>query len=554
MKNFYIVFYGFHLYRNFSDNLSEVSEDAQSLWESLTNLGNTLLPFKGLKELKSNLIFYEGNDYRPDPELEIEEELLTKDSKQLKLGTISPIANLTIRGTLSPYRLNDVYAVGINLSAESPADTEISPSQLKYFNPQDSLLASDNSNFLGRTIWIYAEVDDDSNCKQIAEDCIKALLAETQPQIKLENNSDLYAGELFGSSLFEFKTNYPESTKQYHILVSLNNSKSKTLNQLRRAKPDLFYLLCSYHKILYVNQQAKVLYQEIRKQYSNLNKEFLKSPEKIKSILEEIKNILAEENPEKFKKLEEILLDTYQRNLEYTSTISSLRSQYTAIKTNIINYKTALENITDIENQPHLWKSFVNLVEENWQQQIKIDIEYFEPGEKLFQRVIDVISGFLQIKQAEYDRASRELLIKSESEQQERNRILLTTEAEQRERDRVAQNLLITRENEQKKRDRQLENTVQSLGIAIAVGSSTAGILASTYQVSPNFAKNILQIKVKDDDGTFQNTQVLGFSFATSIVVGVAFGFAALRFTKWILDRQDRRRLRKQQEQEQISS
>ncbi len=70
-----------------------------------------------------------------------------------------------------------------------------------------------------------------------------------------------------------------------------------------------------------------------------------------------------------------------------------------------------------------------------WQQQIQIDIEYFEPKEKLFQRVIDVMSGFLQIKQAEYKHASRQLLIQTEKDRQERNQILIDTEAEQRERD-----------------------------------------------------------------------------------------------------------------------
>jgi hypothetical protein len=511
MKNLHIVFYGFHLYRSFSDDLSEVDQVAKDMWESLSQLGNNLLPFEGLKQLKSHLVCYQNNKYTPNPEKEIEEQPLTSSQKPIRLGTINPIPDFTIKGTLSPYRLNDAYAVDITLSAQSPENTEISLSQLKYFNPQGSLFAPNILTSIGRTIWIYAEIDDD-NCQDIAEECVNELLAETTlKNIRRENYfSDLYAGELFGSSLFEFKANYlEESTKQCHILVSLNNSGKETLSSLKQTNLNLVYLLCSYHKILYVNQQAKELYQEIRKLYRKLDKEIVKSPD-------EIQGIIAENNQEKFKKLETILLGTHEESLKYTNKLSLLRYQYTTIKTNVINYKTSLDNIDDMNNLPRSWQNFISLAEENWQQQIQIDIEYFAPGQDLFQRVIETISGFLQIKQAEYERASREALLQTEKE-------------------------LRKTEEEQKKRDRQLENTIQSLGIGTAVGSSTGSILASSYQISPNLIKQIWPIKDnKNIDGG-----IFIFAFFTSITIGTLLGVAAMLFTKWILDILNKKELNK---------
>jgi hypothetical protein len=404
--------------------------------------------------------------------------------------------------------LNDAYAVDITLSAESPEDTEISLSQLKYFNPQGSLLAPNISTFIGRTIWVYAEVDNDDDCQQIAAGCVKELLADTQFNNQAENIfSDFYAGELFNSSLFEFKASYPEDpAKQCHILVCLNCSHKNTLKYLKQSNLDLLHLLCSYHKIIYVNEQAKILYQDIRKLHSQLDKEISKSPAQIKSII-------AEDNEEKFKILETLLLNTHEKSLEYTNKLSSLRYQYTTIKTNIINYKTSLENIDDINNIPRSWKSFINLAEENWQQQIQIDIEYFAPGQDLFKTVIDTISGFLQIKQAEYERASRETLLQ-----------------------------LGKAEDEQQKRDRKLENTIQSLGIGIAVGSSTGGILASTYQISPGF---ITKRWSYTNDETLKDTNTLIFAFVTSITIGILLGVLAMVITKRLLEILNKKQLGK---------
>jgi hypothetical protein len=518
MKNFYLTVYAYHLRLTLSNALNEFKKDASYLWESLIDLGNSSLPFDGLKDLKSNLLPYENSN------LELE-GLLTKNQTILDLGTIPTEIDFQIEGKLAPFLLNDTYAIDLTLWAESPEKTEIDVSQLKYFNPQGSLLKLNPS--LGKTIWIYAEVeDDDDTCQIIAKNCVQELLSDTQFTSELVNvYYRSFYDKLFDSLLFEFKvTNLPQSDNSatpVNILVSLNNSQNSSLYKFAETSKYLLDLLCSYHKINYVNKQAKQLYPEIRKLYNKLEN-------KIHNV--DLPRITANKDTEvQLEELKQLLADTLPISLEYSQKFRALQVQLTAIKTNITNYKNSVDNIADIDNHtPMLWQTFSKRSCEHWQQQIQTDIEYFAPGQDLFKRVTDAISGFLQIKQAEYERASRNLLRKAEEEQQKRDQ-------------------------EQKKRDRKLENTIQSLGIGIAVGSSAGGILASTYQVSPNFAKNILQIKSKDGEATFpENTQILGFSFGTSIVIGVAFGLASMWFTKWILDILDRRELRKQ-EQEQIS-
>jgi hypothetical protein len=297
----------------------------------------------------------------------------------------------------------------------------------------------------------------------------------------------------------------------------------------------LLNLLCSYHKINYINKQAKQLYPELRKLYNKLEN-------KINNV--DLPKITANKDTEvQLEELKQLLADTLPISLEYSQKFRDLQAQYTAIKTNIINYKKCVDNIADIDKHtPVLWQNFSKHSCEHCQQQIQIHIEYFAPGQDLFKRVTDAISGFLQIKQAEYERESRNLLRKAEEEQEKRNQILIDTEQEQKKRDNEAQVLRRITEEEQKKRDRKLKNTIQSVGIAIAVGSSTGGILASTYQVTPDFVKNILNINKEDQQATLSdNAQILGFAFLSSAMLGIFVGVLSWWFTKKSLDFFDKR-------------
>jgi hypothetical protein len=123
MKNFYLTVYAYHLCLTLSDNLYGFKEDASYLWESLVSLGktNTLLPFEGLKNLKSHLRCYDNSNKFSNQELE---GLLTKNQTTLDLGSISGI-DFQIEGKLAPFLLNDTYAIDLTLWAESPEKTEV---------------------------------------------------------------------------------------------------------------------------------------------------------------------------------------------------------------------------------------------------------------------------------------------------------------------------------------------------------------------------------------------------------------------------------------------
>jgi ElaB/YqjD/DUF883 family membrane-anchored ribosome-binding protein len=488
MKNFYLTLYAYHLCRTLSDALYEFKQEAPYLWDSLVDLGNNSLPFDRLKDLKSNLLCYEEGENFCNQKNGLEENL-SKSKEQLELGTIHTEIGFKIEGTLAPFILNDTYAVDLTLWAESPAETEINVSQLKYFNPEGSLLNVNSS--LGKTIWIYAEVDeDDRDCQILAEECVRELLSSTQFTYELENiHYDLFFDKLFDSLLFEFKANNPEKSNnlsdEIQILVSLNNSQNSSLYKFTKTSKDLLHLLCSYHKINYVKQQATKLYPELRKLYSNLEQKINDLPQ----ITTNKDTTIGLEG------LKQLLADTLPSSLEYSRKFRALQAQHTTIKTNIINYRSCVDNIAILDNHtPLLWQTFSTGYCEHWQQQIQIHIEYFAPGQYLFQRVTDAIGGFLQIKQTEYEREARNLLRTTEEQKEERDR-------KQKQDDR-------NRKQEQDDRDRKLENTIQTVGIATAVGSSVSGILASSYQVAPEFITNIISRTQNNNISRTQNNNI----------------------------------------------
>ncbi|MEH2300200.1 MAG: hypothetical protein V7K88_14615 [Nostoc sp.] len=58
MKNFSLSLYAFHLHHTLSELPGEVVADANLLWENLVKVGEGLLTFVGLKDLRSKLICY----------------------------------------------------------------------------------------------------------------------------------------------------------------------------------------------------------------------------------------------------------------------------------------------------------------------------------------------------------------------------------------------------------------------------------------------------------------------------------------------------------------
>ncbi|MFN6495483.1 MAG: hypothetical protein RMX65_000225 [Nostoc sp. DedQUE01] len=127
---------------------------------------------------------------------------------------------------------------------------------------------------------------------------------------------------------------------------------------------------------------------------------------------------------------------------------------YTAITTNITNYRICLENIQTIDsgNSPQSWQDFINKDCKKWQEQVQTDINYLAPGQELFGQLVDTIRGIVETEQAESDR-------------------------KQAERDKEQAKQQTKSDREQAERDRTLNNTIQILGIGFGGGAIISGVI-----------------------------------------------------------------------------
>ncbi len=387
MNNFYLDLYAFHLCHIFTDAPDEVTAGAEDLWENLVKLGETL-KFPELKELRSKLICYENGKYEPTSQKEQQNPWLTHSGKKIEMKGIPTQGAFKIQGSIQPLLLNDTYAVDFSLFPEKsrPIDKlELAHFQPKSFLP-DSIQAS-----LGQTLWIYGEVTgSDDDCKALAEDYAIQLMAGTSFNPVLVNQ-----GTLLGSLLFEYQAtnsdNSQDVTQQCRILISINNTAANTPALAQEANDWLLYLLCCWHKIRFIYQEARNRYPKAREFYSQLEKQ-------IRAF-----SALAGNRPTRLDELNTLLKTLPKDYLDYSCCLRDLQAHLTAISTNIHNYKYNLKKIQEIGDVPQFWQDFSRTAEQ-WRAQIKTDIEYFTPGKELFEQMINSVRGIAEVDQAESDR------------------------------------------------------------------------------------------------------------------------------------------------------
>ncbi len=381
MKNFTLSLVAFHLRQTLTDSLDEVDADANLLWETLAKLGENEIPFPELAKIRTQLICYQNNQYIPQAEGSGQTFWLTHSGKEIDLGNISTPEGFRITANLQPFRLHDTYAVDLTLAPENP-NIEITIPQIQYFKP-NYLLPAHIPASIGQTLWLYGEIDNTITPEDCAEKCAVALVANSNLNPLLTHQ-----GELFGSQLFQFKTNNPT----YQIWILLNHNQADTITPLSQTYDDILNLLCSSHKISKIYQDSRQSYTQTRQLYSQLEKKIQSYP-----------SIIA--NPsQKLTNLKQLLDKIPEDAVNYTRNLRDLTAHHTAIDTNIKNYNICLDKIHSHGKVPDFWENMRNCTFPQWQEQLKIDIDYLTPGENLFSRIIDTIRGTVEIEQVECDR------------------------------------------------------------------------------------------------------------------------------------------------------
>lgn len=446
--------FAFHLQEDNQGN------DTDWLWQNCDQIIGKVLhqPF----QLKSDwLDVTQKKDSSPIPLTKPEKvqnnNFLVSLKGEVNLNSQQPIA---VRGHVYPLRLFDSYGLWLNLrrpQKENNQKTEdVDIEFLQQLNPDNCLLLTDTDEFLGETLLITAFLTDEDKNKSVAELRLLAdacLTAFLPPDYSLPpfNRS----ASLFGSSIFEYGLS--NSPNYRHILVWLfanSEAEDKLLDKYYNQLIDLFFFR---NKVISAFQDSRKIHQEIKKCHTKIEEEI--------EILQNLGNDprLSEDDLDELQKKIKILL---QLALEYENLLRYLADFQNTIYIHGWNYQDRLEKLKSL--LPHENLEFLEYFHQRnypyFQEQIKVDLGYFQNGSSLLDKAIASIRGIVEIE--------RSRLARDQAVLAEQDRTARETEAEK-----------VRTAKEQA--DQQLQNAITAIGTGIAAGSfiaSSSGLITTPWR------------------------------------------------------------------------
>ena len=386
MKNITFSCFAFHLQQRLDDAPDVPNPEAESLWKSLTQVGE-VLPFPELKNIKSQLVCYSGDisgnyQYQPPGENSLKNEWLTHDEEAVELTAIPTDFEFKLEGNLQAFLLNDTYCVDITLKPEGE-NVEIEVEQLSAFQPQ--VFLNQITADLGKVLTIDGEQNSWITPKlEEAEKWANALCALCED--KSFNPQFIDQLELFNCPCFLFEA------RDLTIIISLAKPKQLDLEKANDNYESLRDLFWCQKKIVATYSKAKQSYQKARELYSKLEKNV---PEFYK---------ISDETPEqrlnRLDTLDTMVQKIPQDLLYYNCCLRDLKTHYTTIKTNSDNFKTCLSSLLEAGNKLDVWSRLAEKTYPLYLRQIETYLEYLEPGKDLFSDLINTIRARTEIEQA----------------------------------------------------------------------------------------------------------------------------------------------------------
>lgn len=447
VKHPILTLYAFHLWADFDEGYQTEGKNAQEFWLNFAQKVGQELKSADLQNLDPDKL----NKIIPDEKWE---NLLPEGMQKLTLSPISIAETLTRKGAFRAERIQDAYVAELTLSCQEK-DAPINPRDLKAFNPNGCLLQSTIKASLGSTIFFYAEPETDSfdnnNYRALADACVKGLI-DDKITAYTAYPKFIREGKLLASPIFEYDNHELNPLLNCHILVWLKQNPN-TLKQVDK-KFDLCLknLLLYSRKVLYGYYRAREWYAEGQKQASNLEKQIPDFAEIEKEA--DLETRLAH--------LKSLLTDIRKIGFEYSKCLRFVRESHNTVTINIANFEDAFKEIKSVKSQDDnlvIWQFFLNLVRKTYLKQIEFDLNYLIAGQNLFQEMMAIIQGMLDIEQIEADRKIQLSLIKQVEKTKElQNELKISSE-----KDAVSSS--------------ELNITIGSVGAGIAI----AGVVATSY-------------------------------------------------------------------------
>ncbi|AFZ24949.1 hypothetical protein Cylst_2752 [Cylindrospermum stagnale PCC 7417] len=367
---------------------------------------------------------------------------------------------IAVTGIVYPLRLFDSYGLWLNLrrpqeeNGQKTEDVEIE--FLQQLNPDNCLFLTDTDEFLGETLLITAFLTDEDKNKSAAElrlladACLTAFLpADSLPPF---NRS----ASLIGSQIFEYGLSNLSNYR--HILVWLfanTDAEDKLIDKYYTQLIELFFFR---NKVISAFKDSRKIYQKLKECYAKIEVEI--------QILQNLGNDPRLSNDD-LDKLQIKIKSLPQLALDHENLLRYLVDFQNTIYINGQNYKNKLEEIQSLlpdENLEFL-EYFYQKNYPYFQEQIKVDLGYFQNGSSLLDKAIASIRGIVEIERSRLARDQAEL-----------------AETDRTAREQAAALVRTAKE----KADQQLQNSITSIGTGIAAGSfiaSSSGLITTPWRI-----------------------------------------------------------------------
>ncbi|MDT9233285.1 MULTISPECIES: hypothetical protein [Limnospira] len=314
-----------------------------------------------------------------------------------------------LEGFIYPQCLHDSYALNLNIyQPENPGQDEYQLADLAKFNPENCFKPEPESAAnLGQTLLLSAYLNT-TKPEHIRD--LEPLAREGWIKFfHLENGENLprlyRAYNLLGGYLYEYGS--PKADLQEnpygHLLTWFLFEEQPTVI-LQKCYWELPELLLYYHKIAKSFQDSRIYYHHADRivteneiQLSELHQNYLNR--------EKTETLSAAE----LQKLKITLKTLLATSLNYSQQLRNMEYARNTIAINSKNYQTTLERMEQLADTTLKdWRLFYEKEAIAFQEQIRADLNYFNPGSNLLNQAIATIRGLVEIDQAERDRHIQE--------------------------------------------------------------------------------------------------------------------------------------------------
>jgi len=304
-----------------------------------------------------------------------------------------------IAGFAYPLQTPDSYALWLNLRRPERENGQktasVEPALLGKLNPDNCLLPEFIDSSLGQTLLITAWLTEGQNSqdklflKELANQCVNNFIPA--PDKRPSFNRD---GLLFGSPIFEYGIiNQPPPYR--HILVWLL-CHSVTEIKFGKCYQELMELFSYRSKIVQAYQTSRSVCKQVSEEYGNIERE-------IEIIYQLSEGRLRDSEMLRFKEQLKLLP---KRALEYSRFLRDLQQCRHTIGINAHKYEDKVNQIQSKLQSDSL--EFLQTFSQknclSLQEQIQADLNYFEHGVGLQEKMLGAIRGMVEIEQAERER------------------------------------------------------------------------------------------------------------------------------------------------------